>query len=229
MKRYHTATIARLLERYMAGTTTLREERLLERYFQTATDIPAEWAVYQTMFTQYAQTAAPRPHRALRPTLRWVAAASVVVLCALAVWLWMPDTATDTARHTPSVAPMALPASTSAVPSTQVAVVPSAPSPSSDNSTPSPIHRCRPTVREATPAPSLSPLATDTYRQLMAEAMADYAAMAGTLARQADSLSIARQQQVFTILMASGVVNPIDLCADLAAGISPADLFIENI
>ena len=66
MKRYHTATIARLLERYMAGTTTLSEERLLERYFLTATDIPREWAVYQTMFTQYARTAAPQPRRAVR-------------------------------------------------------------------------------------------------------------------------------------------------------------------
>ena len=57
MKRYHTATIARLLERYMAGTTTLSEERQLERYFLTATDIPREWAVYQTMFAQFYQLA----------------------------------------------------------------------------------------------------------------------------------------------------------------------------
>ena len=75
MKRYHTATIARLLERYMAGTTTLSEERQLERYFLTATDIPREWAVYQTMFAQYAQMAVPHARHTVRPVLRWVAAA----------------------------------------------------------------------------------------------------------------------------------------------------------
>ena len=97
MKRYHTATIARLLERYMAGTTTLSEERQLERYFLTATDIPREWAVYQTMFAQYAQMAVPHARHTVRPVLRWVAAASVVMLCALAVWLWLPPSA-----HTPT-------------------------------------------------------------------------------------------------------------------------------
>ena len=100
MKRYHTATIARLLERYMAGTTTLSEERQLERYFLTATDIPREWAVYQTMFAQYAQMAVPHARHTVRPVLRWVAAASVVMLCALAVWLWLPQSTSPADKPT---------------------------------------------------------------------------------------------------------------------------------
>ena len=45
------ATIARLLERYMQGTTSLSEEQTLERFFRTATDIPVEWATFKLMFT----------------------------------------------------------------------------------------------------------------------------------------------------------------------------------
>ena len=92
------ATIARLLERYMQGTTSLSEEQTLERFFRTATDIPVEWNTFRLMFTAYA---APRPKSrvlTLRRMMPWMAAASVVAAVVIAVCRLAPsDTASTTA------------------------------------------------------------------------------------------------------------------------------------
>ncbi|MCF2636871.1 hypothetical protein I6E47_05330, partial [Prevotella dentalis] len=103
------ATIARLLERYMQGTTSLSEEQTLERFFRTATDIPVEWATFKLMFTAYA---APRPKSrvlTLRRMMPWMAAASVVAAVVIAVCRLAPsDTASTTAQAIPTAIPVDL-------------------------------------------------------------------------------------------------------------------------
>ena len=110
MRNLDYATIARLLERYMQGTTSLSEEQTLERFFRTATDIPVEWATFRLMFTAYA---APRPKsRALilRRMMPWMAAASVVAAVVIAVCRLAPsDTAPTTAQAIPTAIPVAEP------------------------------------------------------------------------------------------------------------------------
>lgn len=250
MKRYHTATIARLLERYMAGTTTLSEERQLERYFLTATDIPREWAVYQTMFAQYAQMAVPHARHTVRPVLRWVAAASVVMLCALAVWLWLPQSTTPadsrpvmTAHHTvrSAVTPIAAHApsahSESTVTQTGAIATPSSTLARGTHglsvqasATPQPL---LPTPFQSEDAPArlsakpIVPIPPMVRLQILASE--GYAPMIDDLARQEAAEAHARDLQLLTALVASGEVSAIDVLADLAAGVSPADLFIENI
>ena len=104
------ATIARLLERYMQGTTSLSEEQTLERFFRTATDIPVEWNTFRLMFTAYA---APRPRSRVLPLRRmmpWMAAASVVAAVVIAVCRLAPsDTASTTAQAIPTAIPVAEP------------------------------------------------------------------------------------------------------------------------
>lgn len=104
------ATIARFLERYMQGTTSLSEEQTLERFFRTATDIPVEWATFKLMFTAYA---APRPKSrvlTLRRMMPWMAAASVVAAVVIAVCRLAPsDTASTTAQAIPTAIPVAEP------------------------------------------------------------------------------------------------------------------------
>lgn len=264
MKRYHTATIARLLERYMAGTTTLGEERLLERYFLTATDIPGEWRVYQTMFTQYAPVAKAPARLAVRPALRWVAAASVAVVCALAVWLWMsqPSPSADS-RPLSSVRPVTRPAvvsrlSSSVVrPSKAVSTLPKATStplagtttrpaaiatrpstPPTAARRPEPLspapHQAPPADRpqlaeaplhlSAKPVVPISPML-----QLQDLAHHGYASLIDGLAQREAAEDRARDLLLVTALVASGEVPATDVLADLAAGVSPADLFIESI
>lgn len=250
MKRYHTATIARLLERYMAGTTTLSEERLLERYFLTATDIPREWAVYQTMFTQYARTAAPQPRRAVRPALRWMAAASVALLCALAVWLWMPQSSPSAdsrpvmaAHHAvrSAVTPISAhaPSAHSESTVTQAGAI-ATPSPTltsathglsaQASATPQPLLPTRSQSEDAPARLSAKPIVPiPPMVRLQILASEGYAPMIDDLARQEAAEAHARDLQLLTALVASGEVSATDVLADLAAGVSPADLFIESI
>ena len=46
--------IARLLERFMDGLTTIEEEDMLARYFRSH-DVPAEWVPYKQMFAYFDQ------------------------------------------------------------------------------------------------------------------------------------------------------------------------------
>ncbi len=257
MKRYHTTTIARLLERYMAGTTTLSEERLLERYFLTTTDIPGEWRVYQTMFTQYAPVAKVPARNALRPALRWMAAASVAVVGALAVWLWMPQPSPSVDSRPLSAAHHAARPAVATSPSSVVATPVKAVSPLLAGTIARPATM---TARPATPstaarrskAPSpTAPQAPLADRPQLAEAPAHlsakpvvpispllhlqdlahhgYTTMINDLAQREAAEDRARDLLLVTALVASGEVPATDVLADLAAGVSPVDLFIENI
>jgi hypothetical protein len=50
MKQYSRHQIEALLDKFMAGKTTIEEESLLSQYFSTAYDVPAEWEDYQALF-----------------------------------------------------------------------------------------------------------------------------------------------------------------------------------
>ena len=89
MIQYTKEYIARLLDRYMDGTSTLQEEDILAQYFK-GDNIPEEWACYQEMFQEIEamkpETEAEQPVAAEEPThrrRRWmiwgVAAAAAVV------------------------------------------------------------------------------------------------------------------------------------------------------
>ena len=75
MTRYTKEYIAKLLDKYMDGTSTLEEEDVLAEYFR-GQDIPQEWADYQQLFQEMEAmkpVAKPKYHR-----LRWAAIAAVI-------------------------------------------------------------------------------------------------------------------------------------------------------
>ena len=76
MIQYTKAYIEGLLDKFMAGTSTLEEEDILSQYFAQET-IPAEWEQYRLLF---AELEAMKP--SAKPKRRWigwsVAAAAVV-------------------------------------------------------------------------------------------------------------------------------------------------------
>ena len=47
--------IARLLDRFLQGDSTLEEEQILANYFRSAADLPAEWEDFRTMFRYFDQ------------------------------------------------------------------------------------------------------------------------------------------------------------------------------
>ena len=94
--------IARLLDRFLQGDSTLEEEQILADYFRSAADLPTEWEDFRTMFRyfdqgmehiDYAQkgevasgllSASPSVGR--RPSRWWLtAAASLLILVGMAV------------------------------------------------------------------------------------------------------------------------------------------------
>ena len=76
MIQYTKAYIEGLLDKFMAGTSTLEEEDILSQYFAQET-IPAEWEQYRLLFSEFE---AMKP--SAKPKRRWigwsVAAAAVV-------------------------------------------------------------------------------------------------------------------------------------------------------
>ena len=94
--------IARLLDRFLQGDSSLEEEQILADYFRSATDLPAEWEDFRTMFRyfdqgmehiDYAQQKeaasgllSASPTTAHRPFRWWLtAAASLLILVGMAV------------------------------------------------------------------------------------------------------------------------------------------------
>lgn len=211
------ATIARLLERYMQGTTSLSEEQTLERFFRTATDIPVEWATFRLMFTAYA---APRPQSralALRRMMPWMAAASVVAAIVIGVCRFAPsDTTPTTAPTTAQAIPTAIPVA-EPLPArvAEPAVRPVS------QSVPAPVARKSPPacVAPAQPADTL-------YRQLMAETVVATANLMDDMAQQHANA----QLQTITTLIVAGELNSLDICAALEEGAETVDdLLAENV
>lgn len=207
------ATIARLLERYMQGTTSLREEQTLERFFRTATDIPVEWTTFRLMFTAYAAPSPKSRVLTLRRMMPWMAAASVVAAVVIAVCHFSPsDTAPTTAQAIPTAIPVAepLPARV-AEPAARPASY-SAPAPA---------------VRKSAPACVVPAQPADTlYRQLMAETVVATANLMDDMAQQHANA----QLQTITTLIIAGELNSLDICAALEEGAETVDdLLAENV
>lgn len=207
------ATIARLLERYMQGTTSLSEEQTLERFFRTATDIPVEWATFRLMFTAYA---APRPRsRALilRRMMPWMAAASVVAAIVIAVCRFAhSDTASTTAQAIPTAIPVAEPLPAPVAEPAARPVSQSVPAPA---------------ARKSSPASGVPAQPADTlYRQLMAETVVATANLMDDMAQQ----NANAQLQTITALVVAGEINSLDICAALKEGAETVDdLLAENV
>ena len=93
--------IKRLLEKFLEGQTTEREEQVLMRYFNSSAQIPARWQAYQTLFQSFDTDAydfsekeidamlAPvsTPNKPLRLWIRVAVAAAVVGVVAFAALL----------------------------------------------------------------------------------------------------------------------------------------------
>ena len=76
MIQYTKAYIEGLLDKFMAGTSTLEEEDILNQYF-AQDNIPAEWEQYRLLFAELeAMKPAEKPKRRW---LRWGVAAAAVV------------------------------------------------------------------------------------------------------------------------------------------------------
>ena len=88
MIQYTKECIANLLDKFMAGTSTLEEEDILSQYFAQET-IPAKWEQYRLLFAEFE---AMKSQSSAKPKRRWigwgVAAAAVV---AGVLYLTMPS------------------------------------------------------------------------------------------------------------------------------------------
>jgi len=83
MIKYTKDYIAKLLDKYMDGTSTLEEEDILAEYFR-GQDIPQEWADYQQLFQEIE---AMKPQSKVRKRwIGWSVAASVAVLFITMMW-----------------------------------------------------------------------------------------------------------------------------------------------
>ena len=83
MIKYTKEHIAKLLDKYMDGTSTLEEEDVLAEYFR-GQDIPQEWADYQQLFQEIE---AMKPQSKVRKRwIGWSVAASVAVLFITMMW-----------------------------------------------------------------------------------------------------------------------------------------------
>lgn len=83
MIQYTKAYINELLNKFMAGSSTLEEEDILSQYFAQS-HIPTEWEQYRLLFAELeAMKPAEKPkHR----WLRWSVAAAVAVIALLTIW-----------------------------------------------------------------------------------------------------------------------------------------------
>ena len=107
MMQYTKEYIGRLLDKFMAGTSTLEEEDILSQYF-AQDHIPAEWEPYRLLF---AELEAMKPSvKPKRYWLRWgIAAALVGVIFSIGLFLdnkpTEPLVANNKTEETDSVMP----------------------------------------------------------------------------------------------------------------------------
>ena len=97
MTKYTKDYIAKLLDKYMDGTSTLEEEDILAHYFHSG-NVPEEWEDYRQLFSEIE---AMKPKRQKRRWAFWgVAAAAVAGLLYMAVSSEQVDLQPDNAALT---------------------------------------------------------------------------------------------------------------------------------
>ena len=99
--------IASLLEKFLEGQSTEAEEQTLSEYFNSADDVPAEWAAYQELFRSFTTDAydfsdeeinamlLPTPSKKgiVVSLLRWSAVACAIIVVQAGGWLYFQDSA----------------------------------------------------------------------------------------------------------------------------------------
>ena len=99
--------IASLLEKFLEGRSTEAEEQTLSEYFDSADDVPAEWAAYQELFRSFTTDAydfcdeeidamlAPTPSKKgiVVSLLRWSAVGCTIIAVLAGAWLYYKDIA----------------------------------------------------------------------------------------------------------------------------------------
>lgn len=94
--------IASLLEKFLEGQSTEAEEQTLSEYFNSADDVPAEWAAYQELFHSFKTDAydfsdeeidamlSPTPSNKgiVVSLLRWNAVACAIIAVLAGAWLY---------------------------------------------------------------------------------------------------------------------------------------------
>ena len=83
MTRYTKEYIAKLLDKYMDGTSTLEEEDILADYFHHG-NVPEEWEDYRQLFSEI-EAMKPQP-KVKKRWIGWSVAASVAVLFIAIMW-----------------------------------------------------------------------------------------------------------------------------------------------
>lgn len=109
MIQYTKEYIAKLLDKYMDGTSTLEEEEILAQYFDHE-PIPAEWEQYRLLFAEIEAMRPETKHqrrscfgkRPVGPSgLRWTAIAAVI---AGVIYMAVPSPKTEPSQTEPLVA-----------------------------------------------------------------------------------------------------------------------------
>lgn len=99
--------IASLLEKFLEGQSTEAEEQTLSEYFNSADDVPAEWAAYQELFRSFTTDAydfsdeeidamlahTPSKKGIVVNLLRWSAVACATIAVLAGAWLYYKDIA----------------------------------------------------------------------------------------------------------------------------------------
>lgn len=105
-ERYTKEYIARLLNRFMEGATTIEEERLLADYFRKTEHVTEEWSDYRRMFDWFSEG---MPMKKTAPRRRWWPwAAAAAVITAIIIAFSIPG------KETPQVAQQTAPSAPSA-------------------------------------------------------------------------------------------------------------------
>ena len=99
MIQYTKEYIAKLLDKYMDGTSTLDEEAILSQYFR-GKNIPEEWLCYKQMFEEI-EAMEPQP-KANRRWIVWSIAAAAIIAGVL--YLAVPSHQTELAPTEPLTA-----------------------------------------------------------------------------------------------------------------------------
>lgn len=89
MIQYTKAYIEALLDKFMAGTSTLEEEDILSQYFAQS-QIPAEWEQYRLLF---AELEAMKPE--VKPKRRWIGWVAAAAIVAGMLYLTIPSSKTS--------------------------------------------------------------------------------------------------------------------------------------
>lgn len=104
-ERYTKEYIARLLNRFMEGATTIEEERLLAEYFRKTGHVPEEWSDYRRMFDWFSEGMPMKETAPRRRWWPWAAAAAVITAIIIAFSIpgkETPQVAQQTAPSAPS-------------------------------------------------------------------------------------------------------------------------------